>query len=560
MFPFTGLKLHLAQDRAGAAHSTGEPQAAPRAAILWLGARAGAWLVGPGWWVVWGLVALVAALPLILAEFPPLYDYYHWLYTGYLVTGQLVGARHGPPAGVAYTITPVPIPNLAAPVGIGLLGGIFPRELAGSLFLAGCVLVAALGFAFLVRSVQGRRTAAEWLGWPWAYGYFLAKGYLSYLVGIGLVCVAVGVLHRSTAGATQVPSRRALVGLAGLGAGLYLTHLMAWGVLVATAGVYALLLLRRGRARGALALGATVLPALGLLGWYLISPHAPTALLLYPSVTEKVLALVASWQLFLRADPFPALVPVFWANLAGLVLLGTLWLALLGRPRVVPTARPLLGVSVLLLLGAVLMPLYQISDLIRPDERLVLPALLLALTACRYRPFTAGRGLVAVGCVLLLLGLHIVEYQRASQAMEHIDEVTAAAIPRRASVLALTAYEWEGGGACQRDPVGWSLGAPTLKWFALDRLAETRRQRTNLMETSLVVPRFDPTTQGADLLVEQMTAGEIRAAPLGARYAATYPYVEVFGCPADLSTAQRAFAPQYSLVTSGSYFAVLHRQ
>jgi hypothetical protein len=57
-----------------------------------------------------------------------------------------------------------------------------------------------------------------------------------------------------------------------------------------------------------------------------------------------------------------------------------------------------------------------------------------------------------------------------------------------------------------------------------------------------------------------MTAGEVRAAPLGACYAATYPYVEVFGCPADLSTAQRAFAPQYSLVTSGSYFAVLHRQ
>jgi hypothetical protein len=79
MFPFSGLKLHLAHDRAGVAHPAGDPQAASRAAVPWRGARAGAWLVGPGWWVVWGLVALVAALPLILAEFPPLYDYYHWL-------------------------------------------------------------------------------------------------------------------------------------------------------------------------------------------------------------------------------------------------------------------------------------------------------------------------------------------------------------------------------------------------------------------------------------------------------------------------------------------------
>jgi hypothetical protein len=80
------------------------------------------------------------------------------------------------------------------------------------------------------------------------------------------------------------------------------------------------------------------------------------------------------------------------------------------------------------------------------------------------------------------------------------------------------------------------------------------------METSLVIPRFDPATQGADLLVTQMTPEEVRAAPLGARYAATYPYVEVFGCPADLDTAQRAFAPQYGTVTQGSYYAVLHRQ
>lgn len=534
--------------------------APPRPVGPALGAQVGAWLLGPGWWLLWGLVSLVAILPLVLTEFPPLYDYFHWLYTGHLVTGLLFGVHHGPAAAVAYSLVPVPVPNLAAPVGIGLLGGVFSREVAGGIFLAVCVLVAAYGFAFLVRSVQGQRTAAEWLGWPWAYGYFLAKGYLSYLLGLGLVCIAVGVLHRATGGATHGPSRRALVGLAGLSVGLYLAHLMAWAVFMAVCGIYGLVLVRRGWGRAALALGASWLPALGLFGWYLASPRGATTLLFYPSLTEKALALIAPWQLFLRADPFPALVPVFWANLAGLALLGALWLVLLGRPRLVPAARPLLGVSALLAVGAVLLPIYQISDLIRPDERLVLPAILFTLAAFRYRPLRVGRGLLAAGCVLLLLGVHVIEYQRASAAMETIDAATSAAIPRHASVLALTVYEWEAGGACQREPVGWSLGAPTLKWFALDRLAETRRQRTNLMETSLVIPRFDPAADGADLLVTQMTPEEVRAAPLGARYAATYPYVEVFGCPADLQTAQQAFAPQYTFATGGSYFAVLHRQ
>ena len=84
--------------------------------------------------------------------------------------------------------------------------------------LAGMVVVADLGTAvvlvltgvvmFYVAGLERRylvAAAAEGLGWPWAFGYVLSKGYLSYLLALGLVCIGVGLSHRTTAGATQPP-------------------------------------------------------------------------------------------------------------------------------------------------------------------------------------------------------------------------------------------------------------------------------------------------------------------------------------------------------------------
>ena len=86
------------------------------------------------------------------------------------------------------------MPNLAAPVLIGLLNTVLPIEAAGQVFLVVTVLGFACAFGYLVRTIQQRPTAVEFLGFPWAMGFFLYKGYLSYAFGIAGMFVLVAML------------------------------------------------------------------------------------------------------------------------------------------------------------------------------------------------------------------------------------------------------------------------------------------------------------------------------------------------------------------------------
>src|SRR5689334_17173906 len=63
-----------------------------------------------------GIVAGAAAL-LLSARFPPLYDYYHWLYEGKIVADLWFGsATAAATAARNYTLLARPIPNLASPL------------------------------------------------------------------------------------------------------------------------------------------------------------------------------------------------------------------------------------------------------------------------------------------------------------------------------------------------------------------------------------------------------------------------------------------------------------
>lgn len=73
------------------------------------------------------LVAAAAALAtLASADVLPFYDYYLWLFQGHVVGTPLFGVAGAPGLGQAYSLSAVPVPNLAAPVAIGLLNAWLP--------------------------------------------------------------------------------------------------------------------------------------------------------------------------------------------------------------------------------------------------------------------------------------------------------------------------------------------------------------------------------------------------------------------------------------------------
>jgi hypothetical protein len=120
--------------------------------------------------VLWIALSAGTVLALCRTDFLPFYDYYQWLFQGHVVAVLLFGARAE--AGFtpgSYVLSPVPVPNLAAPVLIGLLNTVLPIEVAGTVFLVVTTLGFAVAYGHLVRTVQQRPTPVEFLGFrgPW---------------------------------------------------------------------------------------------------------------------------------------------------------------------------------------------------------------------------------------------------------------------------------------------------------------------------------------------------------------------------------------------------------
>jgi hypothetical protein len=90
------------------------------------------------------LLSAATVVALCSTGFLPFYDYYQWLFQGHVVAVLLFGADPAPGfVADGYSLSPVPVPNLAAPVLIGLFDTVLPTEAAGQVF----IVVTALGFA-----------------------------------------------------------------------------------------------------------------------------------------------------------------------------------------------------------------------------------------------------------------------------------------------------------------------------------------------------------------------------------------------------------------------------
>jgi hypothetical protein len=330
---------------------------------------------------------------------------------------------------------------------------------------------------------------------------------------------------------------------------------MAWSIAFLATLVYAVLMLRRGQRQQAVWLALTLLPALVMLAWYTIAKHGGSGISFYNSLSDKGLSLVEPLLLFLRLDPFPAAFPLFWANLLlGLLLVGVVF-ANLNWPALKQKqfSRPALVLGGLLAAAAVFIPIANINDLIKPDERFTLPALLITLVALPYKKFSLRRGLLLGAIVLVVLGLHLVEYVAVGQAMRRIDVATETSIPANEPVLSM-AIAVKGGCVPGAGP---SIGVPTLKWFGVDRNLEVGQLRVNFDQTSFVYSKFDQKTHPGLTVLDSVPA-QFLAQVLPS--SSTYRYIEIFACQADLQTAKQNLAPQYSAINEGEGFAIFRKQ
>jgi hypothetical protein len=508
---------------------------------------------------LWLALSVAAVVPVFLVRYAPLYDYYNWVYQGRIVADLL---HAGPDSYAAahryYDLNHTPTPNISAPIGIGLLTMMMSSDAAGRVFLAVCVLLFAFGYAYLVRTIQGRPTVIELFGFPWAAGYFYYKGYESYLFSLPVAFIAIALLHRIYARRSPGPTLTELAGLALLGAVLFLCHLLGWLIFAATLAVYGVAFVRRGDRRWAAQLAATTAPALAMLLIYTVTrlQDHTVATVYYRHLgfsVDKLVSMMDPLMLFLRADPFPSIVPLFPVNAAALALLALVLVANVERWR--PSAPPFVAASILAA-GALVIPFANFSDLNRPDERLVLPALLIGLAALPWKAFSpirsAGLALVVAG----IFAFHFAADTHASRLALRIGDATAAVVPADATVLTLTINEGALHGGCTGN-AGPTTGPMTLLWLDLRRLEHAPIRKVDLLETSLVRARSVGPV-GPQLAVLPAWGDLIRSQPdLPAQLAAQYPWIEVFGCQGAVDEVTARFAGSYQRIAGGDNYAVL---
>ncbi|HKX11135.1 MAG TPA: hypothetical protein VJN67_23250 [Stellaceae bacterium] len=228
--PLAQLRASLARRRAAAPKSS-EGASADLA-------DAGA-LSPARFWATFAVLFLVAALPLLSVELPPLFDY-----PNHLARMDLLSRL---PASQTlqryYELRWRIIPNLGMDLVVPMLARIMPLAWAGKAFVLASLGLVAAGAAFVHRAAAGR-----WSVWPlsaflFLYSRVLLWGFLSYLLGVGLALVAfalwISLLERSATARLTISAVAALV--------LFFVHLMACGIYAVLVAGYELGVLWRRR-------------------------------------------------------------------------------------------------------------------------------------------------------------------------------------------------------------------------------------------------------------------------------------------------------------------------
>ncbi len=157
-------------------------------------ARARAWTAAPALpfrqaALAFAAAYAVCAVPLLLAQNPPLHDYMFHIARIHILTHW----QASPALQAHYVVGSFLLPNVAFDVAAVLLSHVMPLELAGRVFIGLTLALQLSGCMALYRALQGRHGL-----WPLAAGLFLYNwiflfGFLNYLFGVGVLLWATAV-------------------------------------------------------------------------------------------------------------------------------------------------------------------------------------------------------------------------------------------------------------------------------------------------------------------------------------------------------------------------------
>ena len=411
-----------------------------------------------GWF---GLLFLVTQLPLYLVRYPDIQDYVN--HAARLHIALQLGAD--PVLTRYYQWTPGIFPNLPLDtIGLGL-AAVFGPALGIKLFSSLASLLVGTGCLALARAWTGRVSPFLIGILLFNQGLVLHYGLFNFLFGIGVALWLTAAWVNSAANPAPIPAGRRCLWFSLGATGLYLCHLMAFGVYL-----IAITLAEFGAGRGV----------------------PPPWRRLRPVMLQAVPALLL--HLFVNQPGQPIAVPLTWDSAEWITLLASKLLLAGGLLAINVSADPLWGGMVNLLLivagfalwkrhGLTLLPparhlvlALTACALLLPrrgfgsallDSRLTFPLILVAWSGIDWRPMAASAwrrsSLAILGILIVATSAHQYWIWHRMEPLQVELRAALQQLPRGAKVAVVSLPQGDG------TPPGMSEHAAA--WSVIDRSA-----------------------------------------------------------------------------------------
>jgi len=338
--------------------------------------------------VLFGVLALIAAIPIITNPLPPLEDYVNHLAR----MSVIANLGHDPDLSRFYEVNWEIVPNLVMDLTVPLLVRFMNVYVAGQIFLVAIFVLTMSGTLALQRILHGRWSALPLIAFPLLYNRVFLIGVVNYQFGIGIALwgMAAWIALREKPWSLRLPVAAGFILI------LFFCHLFAAGVY--GLGLLAYELWRLTSLKGGSWSGKLIDFAATGLPFLLLAPlmlHSP--LLRHISGYE--------WDSDGKIDGVAFAIEVYSDIVAfaltSVVVAAAIWAVRHSLLRLHPVGLFVLGVGTIIYLALPRM----LFDTYMADQRLPI-ALAFMFVACldldlRHR--TVRRGFVAMALILLLV-------------------------------------------------------------------------------------------------------------------------------------------------------------